>query len=65
MRVLEESRMTDSANDGSGHIEKALKPPAVPNLSTSSVRTSPVPSPPHLPYMTDRTQEEPICGRPA
>ena len=50
--MLEESRMTDSANDGSGHIEKAFQPPAVPNMSTSSVRVTPIPWPPHLPNMT-------------
>ncbi|CAL5227539.1 g10528 [Coccomyxa viridis] len=36
VRVLEESRMTDSANENSGHISKSVHPPAVPNLSTSS-----------------------------
>ncbi len=40
VRVLEESRMTDSANENSGHISKSVTHPAVPSLSTSSVRIS-------------------------
>ena len=39
VRVLEESRMTDSANENSGHISKSVHSPPVPNLSTSSVRS--------------------------
>ena len=37
--MLEENQMTDSANDGSGHINKSVHPPPVPNMNnTSSVR---------------------------
>ena len=44
VRVLEESQMTDSAADGSGHIEKHDRPPDPPDppdLSASSVRPEP------------------------
>ena len=39
VRVLEENQMTDSANDGSGHIDKSSHHPSLPNMNnTSSVR---------------------------
>ena len=37
VRVLEESRINDSANDGSGHIDKPFSAPMVPSMSTTSV----------------------------
>lgn len=36
--MLEENQMTDSANDGSGHINKSVHHPPVPSMNTSSVR---------------------------
>ena len=44
VRVLEESKMTDSANDGSGHISNQSTTPVPPDLSDSTVSSWALPA---------------------